>query len=408
MIRKAWWRFVAAAALAVAIISQSQAQDTSNVVRIQVGSSVGSGAYLGDRLVLSCAHLFNDPSDGRQASVTFLGDKHYQGELKAIDSKWDQSLIELTSEPAAKGVIVASANPAIGEKVVAIGFAGGRKLTRIAGSVIEYISPSSADQTDWFSLSGAVTGGCSGGPIFNQKGEVIGNLWGARDADATTVGLMCGRTQQFLKPWKDRLEAVRLAQCPTGQCPSSRSGSRPVFSVPRIVAPPFRRAPAVRSPATTAPPVTEPPTTDPTPPPTTDVPLPPSDINVEIDYDKIAALVIAKMKEDPSPFVGPAGADGVQGPAGPAGPQGLAGAVGAVGPAGPAGPAGQNAAGSAPLSVVLTDESGKPVDTISVGSDGILKLPPVILQIEHPDGQVFKQAKPLGRAITIKLVPTKK
>ena len=36
----------------------SPAQITSSVVRIQVGDSVGSGAYLGDRLVLSCAHLF--------------------------------------------------------------------------------------------------------------------------------------------------------------------------------------------------------------------------------------------------------------------------------------------------------------------------------------------------------------
>jgi hypothetical protein len=57
---------------------------------------------------------------------------------------------------------------------------------------------------------------------------------------------------------------------------------------------------------------------------------------------------------------------------------------------------------------VLEDGRGNAVDTISVGSDGVLRLPPVVLQIEHPDGQVYQQAKPLGRAITIKLVPVQK
>jgi len=60
------------------------------------------------------------------------------------------------------------------------------------------------------------------------------------------------------------------------------------------------------------------------------------------------------------------------------------------------------------LSVALEDIDGNTVETISVGTDGVLRLPPVILQIEHPNGQVYEQAKPLGRPITIRLVPVSK
>ena len=188
------------------------AQDTSSVVRIQVGNSFGSGAYLGDRLVLSCAHIFADEGEA-QPLVTFPSGEQHTGNALSIDSHWDQSLIELTSVPTAKGVCVATANPQPGERVVALGYAFGREMRQIAGSVLNYASPSNSDPGDWFAFSGSSTEGCSGGPIFNQRGELIGNLWGSRGTDSTSVGVMCGRTLRFLLPWNARLEAVRLSQC---------------------------------------------------------------------------------------------------------------------------------------------------------------------------------------------------
>lgn len=397
-------KLLALVILAIAATA-SQAQDTSNVVRIQVGNSVGSGAYLGDRLVLSCAHIFREESENRQALVQFPDGEQHWGVSKCVDFHWDQSLIELSTVPNAKGVCVATANPQPGEQVVALGYAFGREIKQITGSVLKYVSPTSTDPGDWFAFSGSTTEGWSGGPIFNRHGELIGNLWGTRDADATSVGVMCGRTRRFLLPWNARLEAVRLAQCAGNQCvplpPRTRVAParvRNVFTGPSVIVAPS----GPRPPATTAPSTNQPNGPGPATPPTVDV---------QIDYDRIAELVIAKMKEDPAPFIGPAGPQGPAGPAGPAGPPGLAGADGSAGvqgPPGPQGPAGKDGAGTAPLSVVLEDGHGHAVDTISVGSDGVLRLPPVVLQIEHPDGQVYQQAKPLGCAITIKLVPVQK
>jgi hypothetical protein len=380
------------------------AQDTSSVVRIQVGNSFGSGAYLGDRLVLSCAHIFADEGEA-QPLVTFPSGEQHTGNALAIDSHWDQSLIELTSVPTAKGVCVATANPQPGERVIALGYAFGREMRQIAGSVLNYASPSNSDPGDWFAFSGSSTEGCSGGPIFNQRGELIGNLWGSRGTDSTSVGVMCGRTLRFLLPWNARLEAVRLSQCGSGQClpqrpraPIAPPRTRSVLVGPRIIAaPPIQRPPTQHSPATTAPPTNQPSDTGPA--------TPPQEVEVQVNYGKIAELVIEKMKENPDTFRGPTGPAGPQGPQGPVGP---AGADGLAGAPGPPGPAGKDGASAAPLSILLVDQDGKTAGTISVGSDGVLRLPPVVLQIEHPDGRVYQQAKPLGRPITIKLVPVQK
>jgi hypothetical protein len=388
------------------------AQDTANVVRVQVGRSVGSGAYLGDRLVLSCAHIFAGESNTKVV-VSFRDGEQHAGRSVAIDVHWDQSLIELETVPTALGVPVATANPRPGQRVVALGYAFGRELRRITGSVLNHAAPSSSDPADWFAFSGTSIEGCSGGPVFNEQGELIGNLWGARYADATSVGVMCGRTRRFLLPWNARLEAVRLSQCADGRCvplpPRTRAAPprvRSVLVAPKANPPVPQPSPAPKAPATTAPATSRPSDTGPA--------TPRREVEIEIDYGQIAQLVIARMKQDPEPFRGPAGPAGPPGPAGPQGlpgPAGVAGAdgkVGAAGPPGPPGPAGQDGQSAAPLAVVLEDQNGQAATTISVGSDGMLRLPPVVLQIEHPDGQVFQQAKPLGRPITIKLVPVSK
>jgi hypothetical protein len=74
------------------------------------------------------------------------------------------------------------------------------------------------------------------------------------------------------------------------------------------------------------------------------------------------------------------------------------------GDAGPQGPAGT----TTPLKVEFVDESGNVVDTQVVETGGTLRIPPVVMQIEHLDGKVFTQSKPLGKPITLRLVPLTK
>lgn len=45
------------------------------------------------------------------------------------------------------------------------------------------------------------------------------------------------------------------------------------------------------------------------------------------------------------------------------------------------------------------------IDIDTIVKAVIEQLPPVTIQIEHPNGEVFSQSKPLGEAIRLKLVP---
>lgn len=45
------------------------------------------------------------------------------------------------------------------------------------------------------------------------------------------------------------------------------------------------------------------------------------------------------------------------------------------------------------------------VDIDAIVAEVLRRLPPVMFEIQHPDGKVFSQSKPLGKPIRLRLVP---
>ncbi len=375
---------------------QAASQDLANVVIVRCGRSAGSGTYIGDRLVLTCQHIYRGENT-TVTSVTFPSGEVSSAKLLKSDPLWDQALVEVsTAPPQLLGAELSRANPKAGDQLIAAGYTYGQNLRTIRGQLVKYVGPQGADRPDWLAMSGTAIEGQSGGPIFDTTGALVGNLWGTDGQ--TVVGLMAGKTHSFLKPWYPRIEAFRRTQCIGGSCPPPRS----VLVAPR--APRGRIVVAApRGPVTSAPPTPSMPVPEPEPEPQpAPMPDPAPEIKVEIDYNKVADLVLERMKAEPERFRGPAGPPGDPGPAGPPGTPGDPGSDGRDGSPGSTGPAGP------PTKIQLTDEAGNAIVTLEPDSDGIVKLPPVIMQIEHPSGQIFKQAKPLGQPITVKLVPVKK
>ena len=114
----------------ISILGQVTAQEavSDNVVRINVGSSYGSGAYIGDRLILSCAHIFSGENTVN-TSVWFNDGTQYTGKAIKIDRIWDQSLIELNNKPNKIGIPIAYENPTPGESIKFYGYGRTNKLT---------------------------------------------------------------------------------------------------------------------------------------------------------------------------------------------------------------------------------------------------------------------------------------
>lgn len=363
--------------------------DTSSVVQVWSGQDRGSGVYLGDGLVLTASHVFRDGNGF--GHVRFADGHQSSGLVRGDDEQWDQAIIELANPPrAATCVRFASANPRPGEVVYAAGHDGTQAATW-RGVVADYASPSPGSPNEWFTFSGVAQPGYSGGPVFNQSGELIGNLWGARPEEYKTTAVCWTRTQRFLLPWNARLAAIQYA-CPPGMIcrPAPRQSGRPVYVQP----PPMLLSPSTSAPSTSAPPI---PDVEPAAP-----------VQPAIDLDALADKIMDRIRTDGS-FVGPAGPAGPQGPPGPvgsAGPPGERGERGEAGHPGQPGRDGKDAvAVTEPIHVVFLDEYGNAVQTQSVAPGGTLRLPPVVIQIEHLDGTVKQQAKPLGVPITIRLVP---
>ena len=376
--------------LPILTFSKIYAQETieDNVVRIKVGISYGSGAYIGDCLVLSCAHLF-DGENTTNTDIWFANGKKYTGRAVKIDRSWDQSLIELTNKPDKTGIPIAYENPAAGELVHFYGYGRSNRLTKKTGYVNKYlVNQQNGQVADWFEVTGYAESGDSGGPIINNKGYVIGNLWGTDNVH--TVGLSTGRTQVFLASWRNRLSR---GVCRDGTCaPPSTSRQPRMVPSPRLVplpspstsAPPTAPPSILAPPLTTAPPsILVPPSTvaPPTNQPQIGICRPPC--NVVIDYDKITNLLkenaefIAKIKGEPgkdaevttdqltamtAAIIQNLKSDedfitATTGPVGPPGPPGLPGPIGPAGPQGPEGPPGQPAQIEPPITDSTADWS---------------------------------------------------
>lgn len=175
--------------ISTATVEAGEAMDPSqiynayagSVVSIEVQTSSGIGAGTGfvitaDGYVLTCYHVI----DGYQAiSCTFADTTSYEAEYVGGDADADLAVLKIVSDTAFKPMVIGDSDQlSVGSTVTTIGNALGtfantltsgrvsgldRALTMSDGTVMNVL------QTDC-----TVNSGNSGGPLFNEYGEVIG------------------------------------------------------------------------------------------------------------------------------------------------------------------------------------------------------------------------------------------
>ncbi len=272
--------------LLVLICAHASAQDvpiakqraTVNTVRMSCpagdGSrNVGSAAYLGEKLVLGCYHVVRG-GDHSNVTIEFPNYTNpsgppietIMGKVVAVDTAWDQSLVELASLPAhgQAGIKLASVNPKPGDVITFAGYSQGGSLKFQVGQFGTYFSNRSGGEGRWFEASIGVNEGYSGGPAISSDGTLYGNLHSA--TPTTTLAVTTYQTVEFLGPFRRRIQSWGQYQdCPNGLCPNyggNQGGVSPLPQRPIGEDP----APVIPQPPTTTPPVT-PPATEPTRPP---------------------------------------------------------------------------------------------------------------------------------------------
>jgi len=160
------------------------------------GASMGSGVLVDvngtQGLVLTNWHVVRDSRSA--VLVQFPDGFQSAGTVIRQDEAWDLAAIVIW-KPSATPVSVASAPPQPGESLTIGGFGRGvyREQT---GRCTEYLSPGAGYPKEFVELEATARQGDSGGPIFNERRELAGVLFGQNEG--RTIGSCSTRVRAFL------------------------------------------------------------------------------------------------------------------------------------------------------------------------------------------------------------------
>ncbi len=180
------------------------------VVRVVVSEgrsmSLGSGTLVDLRgrhgLVVTNWHVVRDARG--PINVVFPDGFRSGASVLATDADWDLAALAIW-RPEVEPVRLSS-RPPQPDDVLSIAGYGSGKYRSASGRCVQYISPGSNHPFEMLELSAVARDGDSGGPIFNDQGELAGVLFGA--ARGRTAGSYCGRVQWFLNSVSARFDGL--------------------------------------------------------------------------------------------------------------------------------------------------------------------------------------------------------
>lgn len=198
------------------------------VVRVVGTSQTGSRCYGSgtlvqsdqeQRVVLTCAHLFSREADA--VEVIFPDGRRLPSSVLSLDRTWDLAALEV-DRSSVKAVSIADDHPNPGDQLQSCGYGTDGRYWCNRGRALGYAKTAGTSSYETLELDGCARDGDSGGPVFNQRGELVAVLWGT---DGRTVdGTYCGRIRKFLA----RILGVgRSPQRPPGLVPPSPSDTSP-------------------------------------------------------------------------------------------------------------------------------------------------------------------------------------
>lgn len=184
-------------------------------------------------IVLTCAHLFRE--EAGDVAVTFPGGRPLEAELVAIDPAWDLAALRIAA-PRANPVTVAADHPKPGDRLQSCGYGSDGRYWCNQGSTLGYARTATTATYETLELTGRARDGDSGGPVFNERGELAAVLWGT---DGRIVGgTYCGRVRRFLARIlslghlpRQEPEAVPVAPAPSPSQPAQPGRDGPLEKI---------------------------------------------------------------------------------------------------------------------------------------------------------------------------------
>ncbi len=207
----------------------SAARATAKIVHQEASGqgSLGSGVLI-DRdethsYFLTCAHLFTEAG---RTHVEHQGQK-YPARIVNLDRQHDLALLRTPPVPGRIPRFTNQSNPT--GLLWGCGY-GGNGQRRLIGGPIRGMATAQGALHPSIRFVGPARSGDSGGPLFNQAGEVVGVVWGQRNGESYAMhGQPVRRLLGRLFP---RWRARRQAEAPP-PATFSEPPRRPLVPVPR-------------------------------------------------------------------------------------------------------------------------------------------------------------------------------
>jgi hypothetical protein len=159
-------------------------------------TSYGSGTLIDVRdeygLVVTNWHVVRDGTG--EVEVIFPDGFRSKARPLKVDADWDLAALVIW-RPRAAPVKLADRAPQPGELLTICGYGSG-DYRAATGRCTQYYAPSMDLPQHMVELDVEARQGDSGGPIFNDRGELAGVLFGA--GEGTTLGSFHGRVENFL------------------------------------------------------------------------------------------------------------------------------------------------------------------------------------------------------------------
>lgn len=169
-------------------------------------TSFGSGTLIYRQgkqgILITNYHVIKDAQD--DILVTFPSGFRSSAKVVATDPRWDLAAL-LIWTPEIQPVVIADTPAKPGDTLTIAGYGAGRYQAS-SGICSQYVSPGINQPREMVELRTVARQGDSGGPIFNQNGELAGVLFGA--GWRTTAGSYSGRVKKFLVPVVSRMQQV--------------------------------------------------------------------------------------------------------------------------------------------------------------------------------------------------------
>jgi len=173
-------------------------------------------------LVVTAAHTFTQEAGAGELSVAFPNGETLAAKMIELDRPHDLAVLEIAA-PNVQPIPIGQSDPRIGEMLLSSGYGEQGRYLVNRGALAEFVTANNV--RGFFSIHGPARHGDSGGPVLNERGELVGVVQSTTPEknDDGTMNPARMVTACSCTPIRDLLERIRARH----RQPQPQNGTKP-------------------------------------------------------------------------------------------------------------------------------------------------------------------------------------